>query len=58
MNPVDNPFSPGAGTPPAVLAGRADILAAARDAIASLVLAKPLARSFSPVTGAWVRPCF
>lgn len=26
------------GTPPAVLAGRADILAAARDAIASLVL--------------------
>lgn len=58
MNPVDNPFSPGAGTAPAVLAGRADILAAARDAIASLVLGQAPRRSFSPVIGAWVRPCF
>ena len=26
MNPLHNPFSPGAGTPPPELAGRSDIL--------------------------------
>ena len=26
MNPIDNPYTPGAGTPPPELAGREDIL--------------------------------
>ncbi|MFC4729363.1 AAA family ATPase [Coralloluteibacterium thermophilus] len=30
MNPIDNPYAPGAGTPPPELAGRDDLLAAVR----------------------------
>ena len=33
MNPRDNPYTPGAGTPPPELAGRETILDQARDAI-------------------------
>lgn len=34
MNPVDNPYTPGAGTPPPELAGRDIILKQAENAIA------------------------
>ena len=40
MDPVRNPFSPGAGTPPPELAGRDDLLEVARIALARLVLGK------------------
>ena len=36
MNPLNNPFSPGAGTPPPALAGRADILEQALMALARI----------------------
>ena len=40
MDPVNNPFAPGAGTPPPELAGRADILEKARIAIARMASGK------------------
>ncbi|MFC3851266.1 AAA family ATPase [Salinispirillum marinum] len=41
MNPVTNPYSPGAGTPPTELAGRDDLRETVRIAIARLRLGRP-----------------
>jgi hypothetical protein len=41
VNPVRNPFAPGAGTPPPELAGRDSLLEAARVAIARVRLGRP-----------------
>jgi hypothetical protein len=40
MDPVKNPFSPGAGTPPPALAGREDVLERVRVAIARVAIGK------------------
>lgn len=40
MDPVRNPFAPGAGTPPPELSGRDDILEAARVALARIALGR------------------
>ena len=41
MNPVHNPFAPGAGSPPPELAGRKHILEDAEVAIQRALLGKP-----------------
>ena len=41
MNPITNPFSPGAGSPPPELAGRAPILQEARILLGRVLLGKP-----------------
>ena len=41
MDPIRNPFSPGAGTPPPELAGRDELLSAARVAIARARAGRP-----------------
>ena len=41
MDPIKNPFSPGAGSPPPELAGRAPILEQARVLLGRVLLGKP-----------------
>ena len=41
MDPVRNPFAPGAGTPPPELAGREDVIGAAQIALSRLKVGKP-----------------
>ena len=41
MDPVRNPFAPGAGTQPPELAGRDDLLSAARISLARIKLGRP-----------------
>jgi len=41
MDPVRNPFAPGAGSPPPELAGRADIITAADTALQRVLLGRP-----------------
>ncbi|HTB21850.1 MAG TPA: ATP-binding protein [bacterium] len=41
MNPIQNPFSPGAGTPPPELAGRDELLEAIRITLARVRLGRP-----------------
>ena len=41
MNPIRNPFSPGAGSPPPELAGRADVIETARILMGRIKLHKP-----------------
>ena len=41
VDPISNPFSPGAGTPPPELAGRDDVLESARVSLARLRLGRP-----------------
>ncbi len=41
MDPVRNPFAPGAGTPPPELAGRADVIEAGTIALRRLAVGKP-----------------
>lgn len=41
MNPITNPFTPGAGTPPPELAGRSDLLGMMRIATERTLLCKP-----------------
>lgn len=41
MDPVSNPFAPGAGTPPPELAGRDDLLRSVQVAIARVRIGRP-----------------
>jgi hypothetical protein len=41
MDPIDNPFSPGAGSPPPELAGRAAILEQARVLFGRVLVQRP-----------------
>jgi hypothetical protein len=41
MDPVRNPYAPGAGTPPPELAGRADLIATATTALQRIALGRP-----------------
>jgi hypothetical protein len=41
MDPVRNPFAPGAGTPPPELSGRGELIGQARVALDRLVLGRP-----------------
>jgi Cdc6-like AAA superfamily ATPase len=41
MDPVANPFAPGAGTPPPELAGRVNVLDSARIAVARIAEGRP-----------------
>ena len=41
MDPVKNPYAPGAGTPPPELAGRSDVLESARIALQRIALGNP-----------------
>ena len=41
MDPIKNPFSPGAGTPPPELAGRDDLLETVRIALERARLGRP-----------------
>ena len=41
MDPIANPFAPGAGTPPPELAGREELLETVRVALARIRLGRP-----------------
>ena len=45
MNPINNPYNPGAGVPPPELAGRENILKQAENTIARAKIGKPDLRS-------------
>lgn len=45
MDPVRNPFAPGAGNPPPELAGRKDLLAAADTMLSRVSQGRPMPRA-------------
>ena len=48
MDPVRNPFAPGAGSQPPALAGRAEIIAAADTALQRVLRGKPAQSQMLP----------
>ena len=57
MNEIDNPFSPGAGTPPPELAGRSDLIKKAEITLKRIHIGKSEKSFFLVGLRVWARRC-